>query len=125
MDEEMDKVWKDVRENNFGIFDIETKRRVNPEMLQFFWNTGMEQRKIKEEVMLHRDLMIIEKMYNEKFGKQSHPLSLDLFNDPEKFVERLIRAVEICTLRYVLNKGGALNKCPCHIIKTPIEFVWS
>lgn len=122
---EMDKVWKDVREHNFGIYDPELKKRINPNYLAFFWRKQDLEIGIKREVVLHRDLLIIEEIYKEKFGDQS-PYDLELFKKDEGlFVERLIRAVEICTMGYVLNKGGALNKWkPATIIKGKKKFVW-
>ena len=68
--------------------------------------------------------MIIKSIYKKKFKNQSS-YDLKLFEkDCGLFVERLIRAVEICTLEYVLNVGGALNKFNATIVKGRKKFVW-
>lgn len=122
---EMNKVWKDVKKNNFGVYDPELKKRINPMNLAFFWGTE-KKNKIRQELVLHRDLGIIEDIYKKRFGTNGEgALSLDKWSDPELFVERLIRAVEICTLRYVLNKGGYLNKYSrMSIVKGKRSFIW-
>ncbi len=119
----MKKVFDDVKKRGFGIFDSESMKRVNPKALAFFWDTEKE-RKIKRAVVLHRDLMVIKGIYKKKFKNQDS-YDLKLFEkDSGLFVERLIRAVEICTLEYVLNTGGALNKFNSTIIKGRKKFVW-
>ena len=76
--------------------------------------------------------MLIEKIYKEKFAKNkcsccSSPYDLKLFRkDPGLFVERLIRAVEICTMKYVLNIPDGnlnINKRPS-IVKGRRSFLW-
>ena len=123
MEKEMKKVFDDVKKGGFGIFDSESKKRINPNTLAFFWDSE-KKRKIKRAVVLHRDLMVIEGIYKNKFKNQDS-YDLKLFEkDCGLFVERLIRAVEICTLKYVLNTGGALNKFNSTIIKGRKKFVW-
>ena len=121
---EMNKVMLDVKKKGFGIFDTENKIRINPEALSFWWDSK-GRKKPREEVILRRDLMIIEGIFKEKFGNQS-PYDLKLFNeDVAAFVERLIRAVEICSLRHVLNVGGSLNVWKkSNIVKGKRGFLW-
>ena len=127
MSKEMDKVWKDVRKQNFGVFDTEQKKRINPRALAMFWRFDDPEigDKMREEVALHNDLLVIEENYKEKFGEDC-AMDLKLFNkDIELFVERLIRAVEICTLKYALNKGGALNNAKnMNVVKGKNNFIW-
>jgi len=122
--EEMKKTMKSVRKYGFGIYDTKNKICIDPLTLSFIWR-GTKRKKMKEEVCLHTDLARIEKIYKEKFGNSSS-LGLDLFRkDIELFIERLIRSVEICTLRYVLNVGGGLNKRKrMNILKGKRNFVW-
>lgn len=123
--EEMKKTMKSVRKYGFGIYDTKNKLSIDPLTLQFIWR-GIKRKKMKEEVCLHTDLARIEKIYKEKFGSGSSGLELDLFRkDIELFIERLIRSVEICTLKYVLNVGGGLNRLKrMNILKGKRKFVW-
>jgi len=123
--DEMDKSHEDVKRIGLGIFDMEGRRRVNPETLAFSWPTGKAP-KAMEEVVLQRNFAVIKKVYKEKFGNDS-PYDLELFKKDEGlFVERLIRAVEICTMGYVLNDGkGTLNlNLNPTIVKGRKRFIW-
>jgi len=105
---EMDKAWKDAAKNGFGLYCPELGKRINIDNLIFVWK-GEKEKKMRDEIALRRDLIITEKIYKEKFSDQS-PYEKDLLvKDPGKFIERMIRAVEICTLKYVLGNGGGLN----------------
>lgn len=121
---EMRLVMSDVREHGLGIYDPKLKKRIDATGLCLMWDSDAPIR-VRKEFVLLRDLAIVKKIYKEKFGAQS-PYDLALFEkDPGLFAERLIRAVEICTLNYVLNKGGALNKDKnSTIIKGRKKFVW-
>ncbi len=126
-DTEFNKAWKDAKEKGLGVFDPVLKLRIEADRLAFIGPTGKEIKvKPRKELQLRRDLMLIEKVYKEKFAKCMNPYCLELFKEDEGlFVERLIRAAEICTLKYVLNCGGALNinKRPS-IVKGRRNFIW-
>lgn len=127
---EFDLAWEDAQKKGLGVFDPTLKKRIKAEGLSFLWvhSDGKIKKppKIRKEIELRRGLMLIEKIYKEKFSKDN-PYDLKLFNkDAGLFVERLIRAVEICTLRYVLNlpEGNLnINKRPS-IIKGRRRFMW-
>ncbi|KKL73226.1 hypothetical protein LCGC14_2077000 [marine sediment metagenome] len=124
---ETTKAMRDAKKFGLGIIDQETGKRINPETLAFFW-TGKQKMKLQKEVVLQRNFAVIKKVYKEKFGKKcSNPYCLELFKeDIGLFVERLIRAVEICTMGYVLNDGNGtlnLNKCST-IVKGRKGFLW-
>lgn len=106
---EFELIHKDIKEKGVGIFDQIVKRRVDPDALVFTWPSDRKM-KLKSGVQLKRNLAVIEKAYSVKFGNNS-PYDLKLFKeDPASFTERMIRAVEICTLNYVLSTGkGNLN----------------
>lgn len=128
---EFDKVNKDAECLGLGVFDSVNKKRIDVEKLTFLWKCSAgklhKPPKIRKEIELRSRLVIIEKIYKEKFGKDTDPYDLKLFREDEGlFVERLIRAVEICTMNYVLNiPNGSLNinKRPS-IIKGRRSFVW-
>ena len=108
---EYNRMLKDVRENGFGIFDTNTKQRINPSQLVLMWDSKIKNPTL-EEIKLGRDLVAVRKIYRERFkGKSAYGLAL-FREDPEKWAERLIRAVEICTLEYILDTGGGLNLGP-------------
>lgn len=125
---EFKKAWKDSKKNGLGIFDQNTKKRIDPEGLVFISPSGEKEKvKPRKEIQLRRDLMLIEKVYKEKFKKCTNPYCLDLFKEDEGlFVERLIRAVEICSLKYVLNKedGGLNISKRMSIVKGRRSFLW-
>ena len=130
MKKEINKAWKDAKENGLGVIDPILKKRINVESLSFLWvhpdGKVKKPPKMRKEIELRRGLLIIEKVYKEKFVKDS-PYDLELFKkDPGLFVERLIRAVEICTMRYVLNQpDGSLNiNKRCSIVKGRRAFLW-
>ena len=121
----MKKVWEDVHESGLGIFDNILKKRIKPEALAFFYKDGEGTGKLKDEVLLHRGLYQLEKIFEKKFSKDNNPYDIKLYkNNPELFMERLIRATEICTLRYVLNKDGALNTNEKGLEKIRTRFKW-
>jgi len=127
-DKELDKAMKDSQKNGLGVYDQILKKRINVEALAFFSPEGKKiKKKPKKEVQLRHNLMVIKKVYNEKFKKCTNPYCLALFKKDEGlFVERLIRAVEICTLSYVLNTGEGdlnLNK-RMSIVKGRRGFLW-
>jgi len=120
---EWDKAYKDAEKNGLGIMDMKTGTHIDGTNLAFLWPSG-KAKKPQKEVVLQRDLITIEKIYKEKFGTTS-PYDIQLFNmDVGHFIERLIRATEICTMKYVLNKGGALNKCKATITRGRRKFLW-
>jgi hypothetical protein len=125
MMKETTKAMNDAKRFGLGIFDQETKKRVNPETLVFFW-PGNRKMRLEKEVVLQRSFARIKQIYKEKFGDEN-PYELKLFNkDVGLFVERLIRAVEICTMGNVLNDGNGtlnLNKEPT-VIKGRKRFLW-
>ena len=121
---EMGKAFQDVEKDGVGFYDPETKKRINIKGLVIL-TSQKEKPEIKKEVILWRDLAIIKNVYREKFDNHS-AYCLKLFEkDSALFIERMIRAVEICTLQYVLNNGGALNidKHPT-ITKGRNKFLW-
>jgi len=125
-DKELNKAFKDSKERGFGVYDSEKKLCINPEALTFVWDSKKRENKMLQEVVLLRSLMNIKNIYKEKFGNDE-PMNLELFNkDIELFIERLIRAVEICTLNYVLQTGeGALNDSKrMNIVKGRRRFIW-
>lgn len=125
--EELNKAMEDAKIYGFGCYDTESGLRIQPDKLTFVWN-DKKKRKLVEEVKLHSNLLQLEKIYKEKYGilDIGGSMELGLFNaDPEAFVERLIRAVEICTLRYVLGVGGGLNLSKRQeIVKGHRKFIW-
>lgn len=122
----MEKVWDDVNKKGFGIYDSVLKKRIKAEALAFFYKNGEGTGQLKEEVLLHRGLYQLEKIYNKKFGNDNNPYDIKLLNkNPDLFMERLIRATEICTLRYVLNKDGALNTSEATLKKFRKRLKWS
>ena len=122
---EWDKAHENAKKVGLGIIDGVNKVCVEAGNLIFLWPEG-EAKGLKDEVVLQRDLMAIEKIYKEKFGKNTDSYEIKLYEqDIGHAIERLIRATEICTLKYVLNKGGALNKCKgCTITKGRKSFLW-
>ena len=136
MRKEFEKAWKDAQKLGVGVFDPILKKRIDVEKLTFLWVASDGKRakppKLRSEIELRRGLVIIEKIYKEKFAKNkceccSSPYDLKLFNkDAGLFVERLIRAVEICTLRHVLSlPEGSLNiNKRSSITKGRRRFLW-
>ena len=136
MRKEFDKAWKDAQKLGVGVFDPILKKRIDVEKLSFLWvapgGKKTKPPKLRSEIELRRGLVIIEKAYKEKFATSKcaccgSPYDLKLFNkDVGLFVERLIRAVEICTMRYVLNlPEGDLNiNKRSSIIKGRRRFMW-
>lgn len=123
---EWNKAQNHAKKHGFGIYDTKLHLFINPMNLSFIWRGLFPKRKkMYEEVKLHRDLLTIEKIYKKKFNNED-PMELGLFKkDIELFVERMIRAVEICTLKYVLNAGGGLNVLQrMNILKGKRKFVW-
>ena len=121
-DIEWDKAYKDSIVNGFGVYDPILKKRIDSEHLVFIW-PGEGKKRMQKELVINRSLMVLEKIYNEKFVDD--PYELKLFNkDKDLFVERLIRAVEICTLRWVLSKGGVLNMNKHTVTKGRKRFLW-
>ena len=126
---EFDEVWKDVEKLGVGVYDPHLKKRINIEDLAFFRVAKDKKKKfpkLRTEIELRSRLAIIKKVYKEKFKNKS-PYELKLFKKDEGlFVERLIRAVEICTMSYVLNlpEGNLnINKRPS-IVKGRRRFLW-
>lgn len=124
MDKEMKIVMEDVKNSGFGVLDTKTKKRIDVTRLALFWE-GERKVEVKRLFVLCKDLAAIEEIYKKKFPYEC-PYDLKLFEkDPGLFVERLIRATEICTMKYVLNRGGVLNKgIDSTIIKGRKKFVW-
>lgn len=132
---EFDKAWKDAQKLGVGVFCPILKKRINIETLSFLWvapdGKKTKPPKLRKEIELRSRLAIIEKIYKEKFAKGKcaccSPYDLKLFRkDSGLFVERLIRAVEICTMKYVLNLPNGnlnINKRPS-IIKGRRRFMW-
>ncbi len=123
---ELADAMKDAQKRGFGIYDAERHLCINPESLFFFWGDKKREAKPMDEVVLLRSLMKLKNIYKEKFGNDS-PYDLELFeSNPAEFVERMIRAVEICTLNYVLQTGeGSLNTCPrLSMVKGKRSFLW-
>lgn len=127
---EFDKAWNDAQRLGVGVFDPVLKKRVNVESLSFLYNCPAgkihKPPKLRTEIELRRGLAIIKKVYKEKFGDDS-PYDLKLFKKDEGlFIERMIRAVEICTMNYVLNlPNGNLNlNKNSSIIKGRRRFMW-
>ncbi len=127
---QMDKVLQDVQNQGFGIYNIQTKKRVNIEDLSVIRG---DKKIVRNEMELLQELKQIEKVFDAKFNSDKNkdnpcgnPYCLELFNkDPGLFVERLIRATEICSLRWVLNRGGALNTTmEATIVKGRKKFLW-
>jgi len=123
---ELDKALRNSKVKGFGIYDAEKQLSINPENLSFMWAGKEKETKPLEELILLRALMTLKKIYKDKFGDDS-PYDLKLFNkDPAEFMERMIRAVEICTLNHVLQTGeGALNMSPrMSMVKGKRSFIW-
>ncbi len=131
MKKEFIKSNKDAKKLGLGVYDPILKKRIDITKLAFIWPCPAgklhKPPKLRKEIELRSRLQIIKKVFQEKFGKDTDPYDLKLFKKDEGlFVERLIRAVEICTMNYVLNLPGGslnLNKC-CSIIKGRKKFVW-
>ncbi len=131
MKKEFDKAWKDAKKLGVGVIDPHLKKRINIEDLTFIRvaSDGKKGKfpKLKSEIELRSRLAIIKKIYKEKFKNCTNPYCLTLFKKDEGlFVERLIRAVEICTMNYALNlpEGNLnMNKRPS-IIKGRRQFLW-
>lgn len=68
-----------------------------------------------EKKQLRKDLKTIQKVYLGKYGYKegkSGSLEINLKWPADKVfcgIEEIVRAVEICTLKYVLEVGGGLN----------------
>lgn len=125
-EKEFRKAWDKAKKTGFGIYDTKRQLSINPDSLAFFWDSKKRKDKPLEEVVLLRNLMKLKDIYREKFGNDS-PYDLKLLRkDPAAFVERMIRAVEICSLNYVLNTGeGSLNLCPqMNIVMGKRTFLW-
>ena len=123
---ELNKAMKNAKDKGFGIYDTERNLCINPDNLSFIWDTEKRKEKVMDEVVLLRSLMNMKDIYKEKFdGASPYELKL-LEKDPAEFVERMIRAVEICTLNYVLQiEEGALNLCSrANIVKGKRRFLW-
>lgn len=127
-EKEFKKAWKDAKKNGWGVYEPFLKKRIEANKLVFISSTGKKVKaKPRTEVQLRQNLMAIKKVYNEKFKKCTNPYCLSLFKKDEGlFVERLIRAVEICTLSYILNTGeGSLNlNKRMSIVKGRRSFLW-
>ena len=130
MEKEYSKAMKDIPKMGVGVFDPITKKRIDITNLAIFYNcpAGKVHKppKLRTEIELRSRFEIIEKVYKEKFGDDS-PYDLKLFKKDEGlFVERLIRAVEICTMNYVLNlPDGCLNlNKSSSIVKGRRRFLW-
>jgi len=121
---EFKHAWQDAKEKGFGLMDMGHKVRVDPDKLAFLSPSGKYQ-KMRSEIQLRTLLRSLQKIYTEKFGDTPDPYSFDL-KEPERFFERLARAGEICTLKYVLgHEDGGLNLDKhSTIIKGKKHFVW-
>lgn len=126
---EFKHAWQDAKEKGFGLMDMGHKVRVDPEKLAFLSPSGKYQ-KMRSEIQLRTLLRSLQKIYEEKFAGHTDPYSFDLLVGdgtirPE-FFERLARAGEICTLKYVLgHEDGGLNLDKhSTIIKGKKHFVW-
>jgi len=68
---------------------------------------------MRSEEEIKEGLRKIEEIYLKEFGIQSNkdkPLDIDLSAiGVSKAIERIIRATEICTIKWILNEGGGLN----------------
>lgn len=125
-EEELKKATDDAVKIGFGCYDREHGVRIQPEELIFIDSDGEEKKdKMRSQIQLVQDLVALERIYKEKFGDDS-PYDLALFEkDSGIFVERMIRAAEICTLNHVLLTGkGTLNKHNGSIIKGRRSFIW-
>lgn len=68
---------------------------------------------MRSEKELRKDLRRIKRIMTVKYGKKKDTLKLILDRGETKALksmEKIIRATEVCTLSYVLEIGGALNK---------------
>jgi hypothetical protein len=124
---EFKKAESDALKHGFGLYDTGSNLRVKADNLIFLYPRN-QKRMMAEEVKLRRELVRLEKIYRGKYktldiGGSMH---LGLFNkDIEGFVERFIRATEICTMRYVLGVGGGLNLFKeQEIVKGHRKFIW-
>lgn len=130
MRKEFEKAWEDAQKLGVGVFDPVLEKRIDVEKLSFLWvapnGKKVKPPKLRKEIELRSRLVIIKKIYKEKFGNDS-PYDLKLFRKDEGlFVERLIRAVEICTMGYALNLPDGnlnINKCSS-ITKGRRSFMW-
>ena len=68
---------------------------------------------MRNEKEIREGLEKIEKIYLKEFGIKSHkdkPLNVDLTAmGVFKSIERIVRATEICTIKWMLDIGGGLN----------------
>ena len=68
---------------------------------------------MRTEKEIKEGLKTIEKIYLKEFGIQSNkdkPLHIDLDAiGVAKAIERIVRATEICTIKWMLKVGGGLN----------------
>lgn len=68
---------------------------------------------MRTEKEIKEGLKKIEKIYLKEFGIESHkdkPLTINLdAMRVAKAIERIVRATEICTIKWMLKKGGGLN----------------
>ena len=126
MSEEIKKAMLDAKKFGVGLYDTTIKKRIDINNLTFITEPYKVLKKLKPEVQLRASLIAIQKIQEEKFPNQS-PYDLELFKKDEGlFVERLIRAVEICTLKYALNiESSALNiNKKSSVIKGRTRFLW-
>ena len=114
---------KDVLEKGVAVFDVKNKTVIDMDNLAFFWlhRPG----KVRSKLQLCSGLARILKIYKGKFGVTS-PYDLELYHkDPALFIERMIRAAEICTLKYVLNlDGGGLNDSTTSLVFGKNQMHW-
>lgn len=109
-----------------GIGILCNHQRVSSHDLQFIWAGKEFKKEVKNKAELLVHLARLEDIYKKKFS-DSDPYDLELFKQDEGFfVERMIRAVEICTLKHVLNiDSGALNLSEfLTITKGRYSFLW-
>ncbi len=68
---------------------------------------------MRTEKEIKKGLKRIEEIYLKEFGKKNskdNSLHIDLTAmSVAKAIERIVRATEICTIKWILKKGGALN----------------
>jgi len=122
---EFKHAWADAKEKGFGLMDMGHKVRIDPEKLAFLSPSGKYQ-KMRSEIQVRTLLRELQKIYEKKFAGHTDPYSFDLLKLPDRFFERLARAGEICTLKYVLGyEDGGLNiDRRSTIIKGKKHFVW-